>query len=196
MKHWLCAIAGAIALLGCAGSGEKKGGTDAIVHVQEDKAQGLKTVEFAPQLMDCGRVAHCPTLGAQWSSTTPNRATLLIGTWGGQLDIESIEFNARPNGPLRVRALAKDPSTLPGVTAFVVPMDTLERVALSRGTWVRVQTKDGQVLEENMYTGDRSSMATDALKRFLVEAYKDTDKSISLGISDMFGKPYEPNYNK
>ncbi|MGN1056939.1 MAG: hypothetical protein ACI4QS_09540, partial [Comamonas sp.] len=98
MKHWLCAIAGAIALLGCAGSGEKKGGTDAIVHVKEDKAQGLKTVEFAPQLMDCGRVAHCPTLGAQWSSATPNRATLLIGTLGGQLDIESIEFNARPNG--------------------------------------------------------------------------------------------------
>src|SRR5690606_8116049 len=143
---------------------------------------GLKTVEFAPQLMDCGRVAHCPTLGAQWSSATPNRATLLIGTWGGQLDIESIEFNARPNGPLRVRALAEEPSTLPGVTAFVVPMDTLERVVLSRGTWVRVQTKDGQVLEENMYTGDRSSMATDALKRFLVEADKDTDKSISLGI--------------
>jgi hypothetical protein len=195
MKQWLWAVAGTIALAGCASAG-KGGGTQALVQVQEDKATRVKTVEFAPQPMDCGRVAHCPTLGAQWSSATPNRATLLIGTWGGQAVVEAIEFNARPHAPLRVRSKANTASTLPGVTAFVVPMDTLERVGFGKGAWVRVNT-DGGVLEENMYSGDRNSLAGDALKRFMYEAYKGTDKEVSLGLLGIFtDKTYEPNYGK
>ena len=141
-------------------------------------------------------MAHCPTLGVRWSSTAPNRATLLVGTWGGQAQIEAIEFNARPHAPLRVRSKAKDASGLPGVTAFEVPMDTLERVALGSAAWVRLTTT-GAVIEENLYTGERSSRAADALKRLKYEAYKGTDKELSLGLIGVFtDKPYEPNYYK
>ncbi|MDO4593505.1 MAG: hypothetical protein Q4B46_12020 [Comamonadaceae bacterium] len=188
------AVAAAVVLAGCASAG--KGGTDAIVQVQTDNARRVTTIAFAPQRMDCGTMAHCPTLGAQWSSETPNRATLLIGTWGGTAKVQAIEFNTRPHAPLRVRSLAKDGTDLPGVTAFAVPMNTLERVAFGKGTWVRVFT-DGGVIEENMYTGESSSLAADALKRLVFEAYKGTDKEVSSGLLGIFSdKPYEPNYGK
>lgn len=189
------ALAGALALAGC-GSTSKSGGTEAIVQVQVDNAKRQTTVAFAPQPMSCGRVAHCPTLGARWSSETPNRATLLIGTWGATAKVESIEFNVRPHSPLRVRSLAKEGSELPGVTAFAVPMDTLERIALGKGAWVRVNTDGGQI-EENMYNGEGSSPAADALKRFIYEAYKGSDKELPGGLLGIFtDKPYEPNYGK
>ncbi len=156
----------------------------------------MKTVEFAPQLIDCGRTARCPTLGVRWSSETPNRAILLVGTWSGKAAVEAIEFNVRPHAPLRVRSKASVASTVPGVTALAVPMDTLERVAGGKDAWVRVATNSGMI-EESMYTGERSSPAADAFKRFVYEAYKGTDKEISMGLSGIFGdKPYEPNYGK
>lgn len=196
MKQWLWAGLGVLALAGCASFGP--GGTEAVVQVKVDNAQRVTTIEFAPQVIDCGRVALCPTLGARWSSLTPNRAILLVGTWGGKAKVESIEFFARPHAPLRVRSLAKEGAEQPGVTAFVVPMDTMERVALGKDAWVRVHTDAGQ-LEENMYTGERSSPAADAFKRFVYEAYKGTDKELSNGLlKNMFGgdKAYEPNYGK
>ena len=196
-------VAGTIAVAGCAGSGAPtadqaaaKDHKTGVVQVQVDNAKRSTTITFPPQLIDCGRVAHCPTLGAVWSSEMPNRATLLVGTWGGKAKVQAIEFNARPHAPLRVRSLAKEASNLPGVTAFVVPMDTMERVAFGKGAWVRVATDAGEI-EENMYSGERSSPAADAFKRFVFEAYKGTDKEISLGLTGIFtDKPYEPNYGK
>ncbi|MBF6630963.1 MAG: hypothetical protein ITG01_07410 [Comamonas sp.] len=120
-----CGVLGAVALAGCASA--SKGGTDAVVQVDVNHARRVTTIAFSPQLMDCGRVAHCPTLGAQWSSETPNRT----------------------------------------------------------------------VIEENMYSGERSSPAADALKRLVYEAYKGTDKEMSMGLSGIFGdKPYAPNLGK
>lgn len=187
-------VAGGLVLAGCASVG--KGGTEAIVQVQVDSVQRVTTIELPPQMIDCGRVAHCPTMGAVWSSQAPNRATLLVGTFGGEAKVESVEFNVRPFAPLRVRSLAKEASTLPGVTAFAVPMDTIERIAFGKSAWVRVSTDSG-VIEENMYTGERSSPAADAFKRFVFEAYKGTDKEVQGGLLNIFNdKPYEPNHGK
>lgn len=189
------AMVGAVVLAGCASPG--KGGTESIVQVQVDNAKRVTTIAFPPQQVDCGRAARCPMLGASWSSETPNRATLLVGTWGGKAQVESVEFNARPYAPLRVRSLAKEGSNLPGVTAFVVPMDTIERVAVGKDAWVRLNTNAG-VVEELIHNGERSSPAADAFKRFVYEVYKGTDKEITLGLTGIFGgdKPYEPNYGK
>ena len=187
-------LIGAVALAGCASSSKEH--VDPVVQVQVDNAKRVTTIAFAPQLIDCGRTALCPTLGARWSSETPNRATLLVGTWGGKAKVEAIEFNVRPHAPLRVRSLAKEGSDLAGVTAFVVPMDTIERVAFGKTAWVRVSTDSGEI-EENVYSGERSSVASDALKRFVYEAYKGSDKELPGGLLNMFSdKPYEPNYGK
>lgn len=189
------ALVGAVVLAGCASS--QKGGSEDVVQVQVDNAKRITTIAFAPQLIDCGRIARCPTLGASWSSETPNRATLLVGTWGAKAKVEWVEFNARPYAPLRVRSLAKTASELPGVTAFVVPMETMERIAFGKDASVKVTT-DGGVVEEVMYSGERNSPAADAFKRFVYEAYKGTDKEVSMGLTGIFGgdKPYEPNYGK
>ncbi len=102
----------------------------------------------------------------------------------------------RPHAPLRVRSLAKEASSLPGVTAFAVPMEPSSALPWARGGWVRVATDSG-VIEENMYSGERSSPAADAFKRFLYEAYKGTDKELSSGLLGVFSdKPYQPNYGK
>lgn len=190
------AVAAVLALAGCA-SADKKGGTEAVVQVNVDNARRVTDIGFAPQAVECGLVAHCPTLGVQWSSETPNRAILLVGTRGGKAKVESLEFNARPHAPLRVRSLAKQGSDQPGVTAFVVPMDTIERVAFGKDAWVRLYTDDG-VIEELMHNGERSSRASDAFKRLVYEAYKGTDKEAPQGLLQMFGgdKPYTPNYDK
>lgn len=195
MKQWLWAVVGAMALAGCASSGSAR--VDPVVKVAVDQVQRTTDIEFAPQLIDCGRVDRCPMLGARWSSQTPNRAILLVGTWGGKSKVESIEFIGRPYAPLRVRSLAKEESPLPGFTAFIVPMDTMERVALGKSAWVRVSTDVG-VLEESMYDGQGTSPAADAFKRFVYEAYKGTDKQLSKGLLDIFSgdKPYEPNYGR
>lgn len=186
-------VVGALVVAGCASA--NKGGDNAVVQVKVDNERRVTTIAFAPQPMDCGRVAHCPTLGVQWSSETPNRAVLLVGTWGAKATVDTIVFNARPHAPLRVRSKAAEAAALPGVTAFAVPMDTLERVAFGKGVWVQVDTAGGAVIEENMYTGERSSPAADALKRFIYEAYKGTDKEFSMGLSGMFGeKAYAPNH--
>lgn len=195
-RMWAAAVAvvGAMALAGCGST--SKGGTQAIVQVNVDNAKRVTEIALAPQLIDCGRVAHCPILGASWSSETPNRATLLVGTWGGKAKVESIEFNVRPYAPMRIRALVKNAAAQPGVTAFAVPMDTIERIAFGKGAWVRVNTDSG-VIEENMYTGDRNSPAADAFKRFVYEAYKGSDKELPGGLLNIFNdKPYEPNYGK
>lgn len=186
--------AAVMALAGCASTGQ--GGTEAIVQVQVDKVQHVTRIDFPPQPLECERRAHCPMLGVSWSSATPNRAVLLVGTWGGQAQVQGLEFNVRPHAPLRVRSLAKQGSDVPGVTAFVVPMDTLERVALSKGGFVKLYTNDG-VIEEQIASGESSSRAADALKRFVYEAYKDTDKALAPGLLGVFNDPsYAPNYDK
>lgn len=195
-RMWAAAVAVATAM-GLAGCGStSKGGTEAVVQIKVDNAKRETDIDFAPQLIDCGRVVHCPTLGAAWRSTAPNRATLLVGTLGGKAKVQSIEFIMRPHAPILVRALAKQAATQPGVTAFAVPMDTIERIAFAKSAWVRVTTDTG-VIEENLYSGERTSPAGDAFKRFVYEAYKGTDKELPGGLVNIFSdKPYEPNYGK
>jgi len=188
-------LAVAAVLAGCA-SADNRGGTDTVVHVQVDNEQRKTTVDFAPQPVDCARISRCPTLGASWSSATPNRAVLLVGTWGATMQVQAAEFDVRPYLPIRVRALATQGSDIPGVTAFVVPMDTLERIALGKNAYIKLDT-DAGVVQESLIAGDSSSPAADALKRFIYEAYKGTDKEFSLGLTGIFAdQPYAPNYDK
>lgn len=187
MKQWLYAIAGAVMLAGCASAG--KGGTDTVVQVVEDKTQALKTIEFAPQPLECDRALHCPTLAVRWSSATPKRAVLLVGVPGGPV-VEEVVFHARPHPPQRVRSKSSQTAGVPGMTAFDVPMDTLERIAFAKGTWVEVSA-GGKTLREDMSTGEKRSAADMALKRLMVEAYKGTDKETALSLTEIFGKPYE-----
>lgn len=188
MKQWFYVIAGAVLLAGCASTGQRS--ADTVLQVVEDKAQALKTVEFAPQPLECDRSLHCPTLAVRWSSAAPKRAVLLVGVPGGTAAVEEVVFHARPHPPQRIRSQSRQAAGVPGMTAFDVPMDTLERIAFAKGTWVEVQV-GGRTIREDMSTGEKRSAADIALKRLMVEAYKGTDKETALSLTEMFGKPYE-----
>ena len=195
--QWLAAV-GALVLAGCASSG--KGGTDAVVQIQEEASTATKQIGFAPQRLDCVGQRNCPTLGAHWSSATPQRAWLVVGVAHADAsvgEVQEVVFSGRPMAPIRVRSKASGavPGGAPeaGATVFQVPMDTLERVAFAKGVTVQVHTSTGARLEEVMYNGEGSSAAQDALKRLVVEAYRGTDKEKSMGLLDMFGskEPYQ-----
>lgn len=187
MKQWFYAIAGAIVLAGCASAG--KGGTDGVVQVVEDKAKALKTVQFASQPLECDRALNCPVLAARWSSATPKRAVLLVGVPGSAAAVDEVVFHARPYAPQRIRSKSSQ-ADVPGMTAFDVPMETLERIAFAKTTWVEVRLGD-RTIREDMSTGEKRSAADSALKRLMVEAYKGTDKETALSLTEMFAKPYE-----
>lgn len=195
----------AAALVGCA-SGPKDGETaapkapragsvEAALHIQEDPSTGTKVLALEQQPMDCERSMSCPTVGVRWTSQHPNRAQLLIGVSqpSSAMQVTAIEFQMRGFLPQRVRALAKTDAVLPaGVTAFAVPVETLERLAVSKGIWVRVhvQTPAGErVLEENMLTGETRSRAHEGVQRLLAEAYRGTDKELATGLLNLFADP-------
>lgn len=199
----------AAALVGCSSTPKdgdvvakkapRVGSVEAALHIQEDKAAGTKTLVLEQQSMDCERRSNCPTVGAYWTSEHPNRAQLRIGVAqpSSAMQVTAIEFQMRGFAPTRVRALAKTDAALPaGVTAFAVPVETLERLAVSKGIWVRVQvqTAEGErVLEENMLTGEVRSRAQEGVQRLMAEAYRGTDKELATGLLNLFADPkYQP----
>lgn len=183
----------ALWLTGCASGGDAAAPAPDYgpLQVHEDKATGTKTLTLPMLAVDCGRKADCPTLGARWSSATPNRAVLWVGFVGqGQPAVEAVEFAVRGQLPLRVRSQAPASYAMAGATAFQVPMSTIERIALGKSTTVQVHA-GGRVVEEELVTTTSGSAAEVGLKRLLVEAYKGTEKEEQLGLKSLFGTPYQ-----
>lgn len=185
----ICTLA-AVGLLGCASSEPQSVAVVEGVRVEKDASGAVRSAVFAPVRLDCVNVLHCPTLGLQWSDSKPRQAILTVGfTRGTHPSVDMVEFRARPNGPMRVRTLAAEQSVGPGQTAFQLPMDTLERLVVSRGVLVRV-TAGGVVYEESMASGEHFSPAFNALKRLLQQIYQGQDKEQSLGLRGVFAQPY------
>ena len=191
LKAVLLAIA-TITLAGCASTSTSS--VDPVLTVALDAGTQVKTVESIPQPVDCTHRLHCLMLAVHWSSSKPNQAVLWAG-WerADAPPIQALEFHARPHAPLRVRSPAtRTAHVLPGMVAFQVPIDTLDRIAFSKSAWVRVTTNDGRTHDESVATGDTSSLALDTLKRLMTEVYKDTDKVRYQGLSGLFAAPDEP----
>lgn len=189
MKWFFVALA-TVALVGCATSDKPAAPVEG-VHVQKDARGQVQSAAFAPVRLDCANSLHCPTLGLLWSHGKPRQAVLTVGfTRPGHPPIEMVELLARPNGPMRVRTLAAEQPAQEGLVAFQVPMDTLERVVVSHGVSVRV-TAGGVVYEENMASGEHSSPAFNALKRWMQQIYQGQEKEQSLGLRGVFAEPYQ-----
>jgi len=186
----LSAVALALALAGCASTPAPQNKVDG-VQVQRNARGEVLDAQFAPLPLDCGNALHCPTFGLAWSEGKPKQALLSLGfTRGSHAPVEMVEFDARPFGPMRVRSLAADQPGQ-GQTVFQAPIETFERLAVSHGVLVRVHA-GGQVFEESFSTGERSSPAANALKRWLQQIYKGTEKEQELGLRGLFAdQPYE-----
>ena len=183
------AAVAALWLSGCASRSDAMGAS-AGLQVQAGEQRGSKTVSFAPQPMDCERQPLCPTLGARWSSATPGRAVLLLGFEAGASApaVQHAIFHTSTHGVQRVQSRSRAEAGAPGVQAFDVPMATLERIAFSKDVWVEVHT-GARTVQEVLYNTQGGSRADEALKRLMVEAYRGTDKEVSLGLSGLFAEP-------
>lgn len=189
-KLWITGLLAALGVLGCASPQPQSAAVVEGVRVEKNAGGEVRSAAFDPVRLDCVNTLHCPTLGVQWSASKPRQATLTVGfTRGTHAAVELVEFRARPQGPIRVRTLAPQQSGHPGHTTFQVPMDTLERLVVSRGVLVRV-TAGGVVYEESMASGEHSSPAFNALKRLLQQIYQGQDKEQSLGLRGVFAQPY------
>ena len=190
MKQQLFVLASAAAALWLGGCASTSSTVAASVQVQEDAQRGSKTVAFAPQPMACERQPLCPTLGVRWSSATPGCAVLLLGFEDAAKApaVQRATFHTSTYGVQPVQSLSKASAGLPGVQAFDVPMATLERIAFSKDVWVQVQT-DGRTVQEVLYNTQGGSRADEALKRLMVEAYRGTDKEVTLGLLGLFAEP-------
>lgn len=188
---WLVVALTALGLMGCSSAPNSKAAPDGVVAFK-DAAGQVHSAAFAPLPLDCTQALHCPTLGLQWSDSKPQQAVLTVGfTRAGHAPVQMVEFLARPNGPMRVRTLAPEQPSDPSLKAFQVPMDTLERVVISHGVVLRVSTADGQVYEESLTSGEQSSRAFNALKRWLQQIYQGQEKEQSLGLRGVFFEPYQ-----
>ena len=181
----------AAGLLGCA-SGDKPAPSWEGVTTQRDvRTQQAQSVHAALMPVDCSTPLHCPVLGLQWSEHKPLQAVLTVGfAQGEHPPVDMVEFAARPYGPTRIRTLAAEQPSTPGLRAFQVPMQTLERLATSHGVLITVHA-GGKEYEEVFATGAQSSPAANSLKRWLQQIYKGTDKEQSLGLRGIFAEPYQ-----
>ena len=177
-------LVAALALVGCS-SAPKPENQVGDVQITRNAQGEAQSAQFSPLPLDCSNPLRCPTLGLAWTAEKPKQALLTVGFARGQhAPVEMIEFDARPYGPMRVRSLAAE-QPQPNQVVFQVPIETLERLALSRGALVRVHSA-GHVLEESFLTGEKASPAANAVKRWLQQIYKGTDKEQALGLKGIF----------
>lgn len=149
---------------------------------------------FSPLALDCSNPLACPALGLSWSANKPKQALLQIGFVRGQhAPVTMVEFLARPHGPMRVRSQAPDAPQSPGSVTFQMPMASLERVMASPSVLLRVSTADGRVYEESLHSGEHTSAAFTALRRWMQQIYQGTDKEQALGLRGLFASPYVHN---
>lgn len=140
--------------------------------VTQSGFDGARVVTIAGHGNACTSM-RCSGLGAQWHSTSPDSALLIVylfndikGITGAQLNIDGT----------KVTLMATQHPTdfnIPGATikesrkAFTVPLSVIRQVAASQRTWLRVQTTSGYV-EDAVVDGAIDSKALHAMKRFLI----------------------------
>lgn len=155
------------ALAGCSNSTGKS------VSVSKSGFDGSKVVAIQPHGNACTSMT-CTGLGAQWNSSDPQNALLLVNVFNEIKGIVAAEINI--DG--KVYNLQKSneftdfdswtPSVRNSEQTFVVPLALIEKITTSKRTWLRVHTTSGY-LEDAVVDNGKDSKALHALKRFMTE---------------------------
>ncbi len=134
---------------------------------------GGRTVTIRPHGTACTS-SICTGLGAQWSSTDPGNALLIVsifndiqGIIGAELNVDGKLYQLQRNSQLTnfdsVGAYVQNSSQ-----SFIVPLSLIKELTNSKRTWLRVQTTRGYI-EDAVIDSGKDSKAYHALKRFLTE---------------------------
>jgi len=141
--------------------------------VQRSGFDGSRVIDIDPHGGICRIATTCVNLGAQWSSTHPDRAFLRIQLSGAEyLGIQSALLNIDGSVvDLQPGATPTDYDNPSGVLrestqTFAVPLDVVRRITMAHRVWVRVGTTSGTV-DGAVIDDSRDSKAYNALKRFI-----------------------------
>lgn len=116
----------------------------------------------------------CTGLGAQWDSSTPDRAILQVhifndwkGITGAALSIDGriVELQKLPG----LSQFSKPGEAVKQTTqSFGVPLSLVREVVAAKKVWIRVHTTAGY-MEDAVIDGEKDSKAYHALVRFLAQ---------------------------
>lgn len=128
-----------------------------------------RVVNIAPHGTSC-RAAGCTSLGAQWRSSAPDQALLVVGLYeiraitGAQLNVDGKIITLSNSRDLT--AFAQMGYVKQSTKAFQVPLATIRELADAKRAWIRVSSPTGYI-EDAIIDGTTDSKAYHALIRFL-----------------------------
>jgi len=159
-----------LALTGCTGS---------MPEVSYSGFDDAKTVYIQPHGNDCKGLdclSAYTAIGAQWNSSSPNTAILLIAVFndytaitGATLNIDGRKVYLKETSTLNVHdSLGSLKRTTQG---FVTSLDTVRDILSAKRVWLRVNTTQGY-LEDPIIEGESKPKSYHALGRFMAEVDK------------------------
>lgn len=130
-----------------------------------------KTVSINPHGNDC-RTIVCTGLGAQWNSSSPDSAILIVNVFNDYAAIVDAELNidGRRITLLPIKGVTDISNTGGNIKessrGFIVSTDVIASILTAKRVWLRVHTPTGYI-EDAVIDGEKDSKAFHALSRFM-----------------------------
>lgn len=131
-----------------------------------------KTVSISPHGNACSSML-CTGLGAQWNSSNPESAILIVRVFNEYAVINHAELNidGKKIELASVQTVTDFGTPSTGIhessKAFGVPLTVIEQIISANKVWLRVSTPSGYI-EDPVKDGSKDSKAYHALSRFVL----------------------------
>ncbi|MCP3129259.1 hypothetical protein [Shewanella sp. KJ2020] len=161
----LFVIALAFVISGCATTS----GTNPIIGYSG--FDNAKTVSIDPHGNACSSMV-CTGLGAQWNSSNPDSAILIVQVFNEYAAISQAELIIDGNKVTLSSAQTVTDFSYPGSAiresskGFGIPFSVIEQILSAKRVWLRVHTPTGYI-EDPVIDGEKDSKAYHALSRFV-----------------------------
>lgn len=130
-----------------------------------------KTVSINPHGNSCSSMV-CTGLGAQWNSSKPESAILIVQVFNDYAAISRVELNidGQKVELSSIQTVTDFISPIEGLResskGFGVPFSLIEKILAAKRVWLRVHTPTGYI-EDAVIDGEKDSKAYHALSRFV-----------------------------
>ena len=144
--------------------------------VERSGFDGAQIVKISLHSNDCNPLfaQRCSSFAAQWNSSKPDQALLIIQVTGEILSISSVEFNIDKkitklnNSNVTDFNVDYNVGISSSKAAFVVPLSFIEQISSADFAWVRINSNTSY-FENRIAEGKEQGWAYHAFKRFLAK---------------------------
>jgi hypothetical protein len=130
-----------------------------------------KTVSINPHGNACSSMV-CTGLGAQWNSSNPDAAILIVQVFNEYAAISRAELNidgkkVSLSSAQTITDFSSSGSAMrESSKGFGIPLSVVEKILSAKRVWLRVHTPTGYI-EDPVIDGEKDSKAYHALSRFV-----------------------------